>query len=209
MHTPIRFQSQLLMALVAAVCVAYFALWACAPAATVRPDLPMAQGQTVGIGLSGTRGLIGRENCRDVLLSSASSCAAGQLWLHFEALDWFQFGVVGFAGDVNGAGLGPYGRLRLVTEPNFRMAVDLSAGVAWFAAGLPIAMRLGESLWLYSEPSIGLRIFNAGRLPIGVAMDLGVFRVHAEVGAGTGSHDLTTNLDEFMGYGSVGVEVTF
>ncbi len=204
-----RTQTEALAALLAMLCVAYFALWACAPAATIRPDLPMRNGQNVGIGLGVASGVLGRANCRNVVLDTASNCTSGQLWAHFEASDWFQFGVVGFAGDVNGAGLGPYARLRLITETDFRMAVDLSAGLAWFAAGLPMAFRLGDALWVYTEPSVGMRIFNAGRLPIGLAVDLGFVRIHAEMGAGTGSRDIQFNFNEMMGYASGGVEFTF
>ena len=210
MRTWDRAPSELLAAAAAALCVAYFALWACAPAATIRPDLPMRAGQSVGIGVGAAAGLIGRSNCRTVALGSATDgCASGQLWVHFEPTDWFQLGVVGFAGDVNGAGAGPYARFRLVTEDNVRMAIDVSGGLAWFAGGLPIALRVSDALWVYTEPSVGMRIFNAGRLPVGLAMDLGVVRLHAELGLGTGSRDIQFNLNEMMGYGSAGMEFGF
>lgn len=207
-----RNPQQLLATALAALCLGYFALWACAPAATIRPNLPMQQGQSIGIGASGATGLINRDACRDVTLSGdAQSCTSGQLWVHVQPSDWFSFGVVGFAGDVNGVGVGPYARLHLLNDPLVRIALDAQLGVAWAAVGLPIAGRLSDQIWVYTEPSIGVRSFNAARLPAGVAVDLGFVRVHGEVGVGTGSGngDLVLDRDKLIGYGSAGVEFTF
>ena len=210
MRKLVRTPTDALLALCAMVCVAYFALWACAPAATVRPDLPMANGKSVGVGVGGTAGLLPRTNCTKLASStSADGCAAGHLWVHIDTGSWFEFGVVGFVGDINLLGVGPYARFRLVTEDNFRMSLDASAGFLWFAAGLPMALRVSNGLWVYTEPSVGMRMFNAGRLPLGVAMDLGMVRVHAELGLGTGTGDVRFDLERMIGYGSAGVEFAF
>lgn len=101
---------------------------------------------------------------------------AGQLWLTTKATPWLQVsGISAFDSGALGVGVGA--TASIIRGRSFMAGVEADAGYGWAAAGVPLAARLFEQTWIYSEP----RVMNFGIYP-GVGVPLGL-SLHIERGA--------------------------
>ncbi len=212
-----------LVAALSVVCVAYFALWACAPASTLRPNTPMQAGKTVAAGVSASAALpirrsssFGRGNA--VVLCNlgegdGAACASGQAWSEVKLSERVTAGGTLFAGTTSMIGAGGYLRYLLTSSATTRVSLGVSGGWLWTEVSLPVSWRLSDALWLYTNPSVGFRALNAVRLPVGLSVDLGGPRLNVEVGAGGaggGGSMLALNDDPTLtAYGALGLEWQF
>ena len=150
---------------------AYYALWACAPAATMRPmTLDLDRPNEFGVAASATEAL-GAEDTRGCL-SAPLQCQGGfdgQLWYQHRFNQRFTLGGTVFGGQTSLVGAGVLLRFHWVELDRFRFGTDLEAGFLWGAVGLPASVRLVDDLWLYTNPSVGVRFVEGARLPLGLA----------------------------------------
>ncbi|MDP2314212.1 MAG: hypothetical protein Q8P41_15015 [Pseudomonadota bacterium] len=149
---------------------AYYALWACAPAATMRPmTLDLDQPNEFGLAASGTDRLgTGDRGCSSEIFLCEGGFN-GQLWYQHRFNERFSFGGTIFGGQTSFVGAGVQARLHWVELDRFRFGTDLEGGFLWAALGLPVSVRLVDDLWLYSNPSVGARFVQSARFPLGVA----------------------------------------
>ncbi len=169
---------------------AYFALWACAPSASFRPiTLDLDAPHEIGVG------------------GTASADAYGyygsdaQLWYAQRVGKKFSLGGTVFGGATDVVGVGFLGRYHAIEGEKFRLGVDFEAGFLYAAAGLPIAFKLADSVWLYTNPSVGLRSNGIARLPLGAQFNLGKhFVLGAEVAGLYGNSSLAAASPEQLAF---------
>ncbi len=148
---------------------AYYALWACAPAATMRPmTLDLDQPNEFGLAASGTSGMGDGRGCANELFGCRGGFN-GQLWYQHRFNERFSLGGTVFGGQTSLVGAGVLARLHWVELDRFRFGTDLEGGFLWGAVGLPVSVRLVDDLWLYSNPSVGARFYQSARFPLGLA----------------------------------------
>ena len=157
----------LLVPLVTVVGAAWFALWACAPAATM--PIPAMVGDNTNEFALGVNETVGSETYLGEFYGPGVG-VSGQFW-YLHRFGNFNFGGGLFAGQstlvgggVSFGGLFPVGAV----EVGFRV----SGGWLWADLGVPVTVPLGDHVWLYTEPSVGLRN-RVLRLPIGAGFRLG------------------------------------
>lgn len=148
------------------------AVGGCAPAAAFRPmTLGLEEPNEFGVGLAyGAMGIHGRDACEGGDLPD--SCAPGlngQVWYQHRVSRWYTVGGTAYGGMSTWGGLGLQNRLHWVEGDRFRLGTDLDLGWFWAAVGVPMAYRLGDGFWLYSNPSFGFRAFQPARIPLGAA----------------------------------------
>lgn len=68
---------------------------------------------------------------------------------------------------------GMLARLHTHEGDRFRLGVDFGIGWAYAMLGMPFAFRVGENVWVYSEPALFLLSPDLVRLPVGVQVELG------------------------------------
>lgn len=144
---------------------AYFALWACAPAATMRAPIPMSaeDPNEIALGFAATTGP------EPALTSFANNHGLdAQAWYLHRFGTHAQVGGTLFAGQTGLLGAGVLGRFPLRTTDKFTFGVDVEGGLLWVATGVPMAWNLGGNTWIYTEPSVGWRFDNTFRLPVGI-----------------------------------------
>ncbi|MDP2306166.1 MAG: hypothetical protein Q8P18_09060 [Pseudomonadota bacterium] len=159
-----------LLQLLTVAASAYYALWACAPVATMRPmTLDLDQPNEFGLAVSATEplGSIGR-GCSFMPLLCESGFN-GQLWYQHRFNQRFSLGGTIFGGQNSLVGAGVQARLHWVELDRLRFGTDLEAGFLWGAVGFPVSVRLVDDLWIYSNPSVGARLVQSARFPLGVA----------------------------------------
>lgn len=152
------------------VIAAYYALWACAPAATMRAPIPLTPDNPneLALGFAATSGLeesttsYGNTHGLDV-----------QAWYLRRLGEHAQIGGTLFGGQTSLLGTGFLGRFPIVTRDRFTFGVDVEAGWLWLATGVPMAWRVGDDLWFTTEPSVGWRFNNTFRLPVGLGFEAG------------------------------------
>ncbi len=207
-----------LIIVISIVSVGYFALWACAPATTVRPNVPLQanSNMAVGAGASANRILRAPTSSSSGFLDfcTTGTCPAGHIWTYWQLSESFGLSAIAFAGQGTLLGAGLSLRYLLVDDGPLRISADLEGGFLWIGAALPISYRLSDDVAVYTNPSVGFRMQNAMRWPIGVAVDAGRFRLTLEAGVGATGRgsplDVTTPSDLFLSaYGGVGAEVHF
>jgi hypothetical protein len=160
-----NFLFRLLVVAPAIVGGAYFALWACAPAATLPSPVPMTADRPNELGLSGTA-MAGRS----LTDSAEAPYLAGTGAIH----NYRRLGAAGglgfsaFGGQINLVGVGVVTRLNLHETDRALVAVQPEVGWMYAALALPLAMRVGDDLWVHTAPSIGYRMLRFGELPIGL-----------------------------------------
>lgn len=158
-----------LLRLSCVVASAYYALWACAPAATMRPmTLDLDTPDEFGIGAAATFPTDPTAACTNELFSCEGGFN-GQLWYQHRFDERFSFGGTLFAGQTSIVGGGVIARFHWVEIDRLRFGTDLEAGFLWGAVGLPLSVRLVDDLWVYTNPSVGLRFVQPARFPLGVA----------------------------------------
>ncbi len=157
----------LLVPLVSLVGVAWFALWACAPMSTM--PIPGAIGEqknefALGGNYTGGSGTYLGE------FYGSGTGASGQL-SYDHRFGKFNFGGGIFAGQPTLVGGGVFfGGLFPVGAVN--VGFQVSGGWLWADLGVPVTVPLGDRIWLYTEPSVGIRS-HVLRLPVGAGFRLG------------------------------------
>jgi hypothetical protein len=148
---------------------AYFALWACAPAVTMRAPVPMTADQDLEVGFAGawTGCASGEFGCTDLFAGQGPD---GQFWFSRTIAPKVQLGFVGGLGLTQAVSFGGWGRFHLVQTDRFASGVDLEAGWLWAAVGVPMGWRLAGDTWIYTNPSVGLRPSSTARLPLGLGI---------------------------------------
>lgn len=181
-----RRQPSILVPLLSVVACAWFALWACAPAASLPVPGVLTGAETSAVGL-GANYTAASDSGADVL--ALGSGVNGQFWyMHrFGHLNLGGGVAAGQSSAVSGGaffgGLFPVGGAQL----GFRV----SGGWLWADVGVPVVVPLGQRAWFYTEPSVGLRRFPL-QLPVGVGFRLGHgFSLAPEVNLQYGSGFLT------------------
>jgi hypothetical protein len=199
----VRDPRRLLQGLFLALC-SYFVLWACAPAASLRPPVPFAEGQSneVGLGASYTQGL---SEVPQGELSPPSSGFSGMLWYGHQFSERFDLGVTIFGGQTSLLGGGLDLRYYLVRQPRLRVGIGLEGGWLWGAVNVPIGFALSEKIWMYVSPSVGMRYSDLIRVPVGLSVPIGKhFVLVPEVGVGWGGSEISVSpLKYFKLYGAV------
>lgn len=162
-------------AAISAALIGLIALIACAPATTAPPPVPLADDQIREVGLSAgagafvfyTRSCPGNPyaDCRtDVDLSPAID---GMFWYRRSRARWDH----GFSAGLGSSSLnlGGFARVRLNGDPERRyVGLQLDAGILWASLGVPLSMELQDGLWIYTNPSFGLRWAGPLYVPVGL-----------------------------------------
>lgn len=163
--SPVRRLIQALTVVVSA----YYALWACAPAATLRPmTLDLEEPNEFGFGATVAVPGTADVTC-GTLLGACGTGMNAQLWYQHRFSKRFSFGGTIFGGQTSYFGGGAQARLHWVETDRFRFGTDFEAGFLWTAVGVPLSFRLVDDLWVYTNPSVGYRVVQPARLPVGVA----------------------------------------
>ncbi len=145
------------------ISIAYFAFWACAPAAYLDPPLAA----------SGPRGQIGGGAVYSTSLPKRQASGErpdgldGQLWFQ-RRFDRLGFSVQLAAGQSALLSAGGSLRVYLLDRPRFRMATDVQAGLVYAGAALPMVALLTPDLEWYIAPWASLRAGKILRLPTGL-----------------------------------------
>lgn len=61
-------------------------------------------------------------------------------------------------------------RPRLLETDRLVLGLDGQVGLLWASLGVPLAARVNERVWIFTEPSVGLRNTGLFDLPLGVAL---------------------------------------
>lgn len=164
-RTPTR--RSLLIPLVSVVGAAWFALWACAPMSTL--PVPGSIGENTNeFALTGN-GTLSTDRY-DAYIIAPGYGVSGQLSYQHRFNNLHLGGAV-FAGTSTFVGGGVFfGGLYPVGKAN--LGFQVAAGWMWAEVGMPVTLPLGDTVWLYTEPSIGYRT-RFLRLPIGAGFRLG------------------------------------
>ena len=147
------------------LCVAYFALWACAPMAATPALLPRNQGEIsrLDLAVGGTTWNPGQGS--DVVRTRSFQ---GQL-SYLAQFKYADIGALVTAGNFAYVGTGVFTRFHVVDMENFQLGLQLSGGWLFAAVALPVSVRLEDlPVWVYTAPSYGMQA-GAMRLPLGVA----------------------------------------
>ncbi len=162
--------------------VCYFALWACAPLFSHPSPTPIPQAQENQLGLAGgyAARLPGvRAQCGDEFIPNGCPGPNFQLYYRhrFKSVE-----LVGLAhgGAVTTIGSGVLVRGYLYESDGFRVGLGGSVGFIYAQAGIPIAGRLANNVWLYSEPMAAFSVFGTGRVPVGLSFTPGRTTIELE-----------------------------
>ncbi len=167
---------------------AWLSPWACAPPATLPAPIPhgKAEGIELGGGLTasgafsedcrttqrvelGTE-LVGEPSCERTLVVLPDAMHWGVVPLNDQwAVGWQLGGGMGTPGLTGGA----MGRLDLAKSDRRLIGPQLELGFAWVALGIPMSLQVNDKVWIYTHPSVGLRINGMARAPVGLALDVG------------------------------------
>ena len=145
---------------------AYFGLCACAPVSTFRPirQLPLESRNEVGFG-----GEI--QTVTGDLPNGSVGGGGGTIW-YAHRWDRFQLGVLAFGNSLTLFGGGLSLRPILIDRDTFQLGLEIEGGWLWVGAGVPVAMRLNDDVWVYSRPSISGQLLRRLQFPIGVDLAL-------------------------------------
>lgn len=171
-----------------ALCVLYFALWACGPALSGPPPVPMAEGRVDEVGLSPHLGVAWPEPAEPVTTATPSApppprtgltldcaqplqatCAgpSGQLWYRHR-FERFDVGGVLFGGRPTLIGAGALFRWRFVEEPGVIVALQADGGFLWGSLGVPVAWAITDRTWLSLHPQVAFKTWSPLRLGTGL-----------------------------------------
>jgi hypothetical protein len=152
------------------VATAYFALWACAPMASLPPITTMDGTHRNDLGFAGSYERASRPI--RVYDSQTQSGTSGQAWYQHRA-GVFDLGVMAHGGQLPaGVGAGGFVRWRFLDQPNLRGGVQFDGGLLWSTIALPFAWQVQPDFWLYVAPAISLATVPY-RLPIGASVRIG------------------------------------
>jgi len=167
---------------------AWLSVWACAPPSTLPAPVPLGKANGVelggGIAASGAfiedcrttesvelgSELVGEPSCERTLVVFPDAAHWGVLPLNDQwAVGWQLGGGLGTPRIAGGA----MARLDLAKSERHLVGPQLELGFAWAALGIPASMQVKDKVWLYTHPSVGLRMSGMARAPIGLALDVG------------------------------------
>lgn len=179
--------------------VAYFALWACAPDAFLRPPLS-PQGPDRALG--GAAVISHSQSISEAPAPGPESGMGGQFWYQRR---WSHVGFgIDLAWGSEGLAVGSYFRVHLVETPRMSLALDLQGGFAYAGIALPVVLRFGRGVEAYTAPGYLLRRDGALRLPVGVLVEADdALTLIAEGGAGIGTID--GKYDRLSKWGALGL----
>lgn len=183
--------------------VAYFAFWACAPAAYLDPPLAKSGPQ----GVVGAAAVYSNESLPSKEEDSYRPDGFdGQLWFQrrFERLGFGLTAAVGQSALISGGG---YLRLHLVEEPHFRMATDFQLGGVFVGVALPMVRQINADLEWYVAPWLSMRAGQVLRLPTGLRYWTpgGGAVLSVEAGGAAVRDDFSANRFELWGALAVGI----
>ncbi len=156
---------------------AWYALWACAPAATLRPMTNMdVDGNEFGLVARAGVPQLGSppDTCGGsaLLPCNFGSGYGGEAWYMHRFSRWVSFGGTLFAGSQSLFGVGAQTRFHWIDTENVQFGTDVDVGFVYGAIGLPVAVRLVGGLWVFSAPSFGARQYQPLRVPLGVSWNI-------------------------------------
>jgi hypothetical protein len=158
--------------LLAVLLSAWFALWACAPAAAMRPMTgSMDEPNEFGGGYTYAAPLTDTNRCANDLIT-CNPGSNGQIWYQHRFGERFSLGGTLFGGQTSLFGGGVLGRFHLLESDRLQLGGDVSLGFAWGELGVPVAVRVAGPVWLYTEPTVAFRLVQPVRVPLGVAINL-------------------------------------
>ncbi|MCB9685826.1 MAG: hypothetical protein H6735_12365 [Alphaproteobacteria bacterium] len=142
--------------------VAYFALWACAPAVFGPPPAPMSDGRSHELGLGASEGVAIGENLSTGALEADVFCDSGPLTSGcggpaFQA--WYRYDrghadvrVTAFGGLSTLVGVGGSFAYRVLDTDRVFVAPQLSGGFLYGSVGVPVGIALVPSAWVVITP---------------------------------------------------------
>jgi hypothetical protein len=188
-------------------CVAYFAIWACAPVQHMRPPVPIAQSGESEYGVA-----VGALN--QIYVQREAPSPTGMAWWQWANSDGSMR--YGTALSFNGSlpGLTGYLGMRLNETPSSYIWLDGGLTLIGAELSLPMGLALTDTTWLYSAPGVtlgatGLQTGEGGllRIPIGLAYwsPSGDFSFRFEAGVLT--HDLADRGRETHLFAGIGIAI--
>ncbi len=161
-------------ALVGALTLVGFLLCACAPPTSTPPPMPMADGQIreLGFALSGGSYIYHTVYCPE---NPYAECRKDtDLWPAIDGQAWYrrarnrwEHGFTASAGN-SSTSLGGFARVRMNQSETSYVGLQVDAGLLWASFGVPMSGQLREGLWIYTNPSFGLRFTGPLYVPIGI-----------------------------------------
>lgn len=159
--------------------VAWFALWACAPPSVVAPMVPLNQAKGWDLGFAASAGAGPPVNHRAVSLAAGTQAWAVRDLGRVDIGG--TLGAMGAQGDV-GPHLGVMLRPHVIERENVVVGLDLQLGVSWASVGLPVSVRASDRVWVYTDPTLGMRYTGAFVIPVGLSVEANEhLRVSTEV----------------------------
>jgi hypothetical protein len=146
--------------------VTYSVLWACAPAFSGPPPVPMVGGRELEVGLAGGVTVATSEppyGFESVLQPD------GHLFFRAHTAPRLDVGIGVFGGTTSLLGAGAWIDWRIVDTDRLVLGPGVSAGFIYADASLPIAVRVAPGGWLYTRPRLGV---GRAALPLGFALSL-------------------------------------
>lgn len=145
------------------ISLAYFAFWACAPAAYLAPPLA-ADGPR---GLVGIAAVYSHENFTTTEDTIRPDGLDGQVWFQ-RRFKRVGFGLQAAAGQSAYLGGGASFQVHVLDRPRFRLAADVQGGVFYAGMALPMVTNLTPELEWYVAPWASFRAGKVLRLPTGL-----------------------------------------
>lgn len=141
--------------------IAAWMLVGCAPAANMRPLTPMIPNDSTELGVAYTA--VGPRP-----VGQDEWAHGGQVWGTYQPATYFDVSLIGAFADGVTAGLAV--RWRALEFDRFATGLSAEIGAGWAALNLPLAVRVNDSIWLYSAPQYGTWgvDLTTVRLPLGV-----------------------------------------
>ena len=153
---------------VALLATAYFALWACAPAATLAPQLynGAERRSEVAVAATYSSALDGRAS--SLFVGGCPHAVDGQISWSRQLGHW-DVGATAFGGTGSAVGAGGFGRYRVVDTPRGQVGVQFAGGWLWAALAVPMSVAVTDQVWIYTAPNFGYQL-GFLRLPLGIAI---------------------------------------
>ncbi len=193
----------------------WIAFWACAPPATLPAPIPLGRNDGVELGIGAASSFVSRQDCRydngpvDTANLSEPVCEVNPHVLP-DMLHWGLFGVtdqvaLGWRTSIGagtpGIAAGAVARWDWTEGANSLVGPQLEVGIAWASLSFPVSYQVKERMWVYTQPSVGLRQNGTATLPIGLGLPLGR-RLRLDIEGGIAGPFRPDALSVFDSYGS-------
>jgi hypothetical protein len=144
--------------------VTYSVLWACAPAFSVPPPVPMSDGRQLELGAAG-----GVTLAEDDPFGNGTVYPDGMLFFRAHTAPRLDVGLTAFGGLSTLVGLGAWLDWRIVDTDRVVLGPGIAGGFLYAEASLPVAVRVAPTGWLYTRPRFG---FGRAEIPLGFTLSL-------------------------------------